>query len=853
MRKPLIHLHSDLDAAASEGVIVTGTRRQARELKYAYDHQKLKDKKTSWKSARILPVKTWLQHCYESFPTELKTQTILPQNSSLIIAEGSAPLDIVRSHTAQFMEAWDLCWETNLWRDRSEIGQTENGKLFLRWADAFQKNLKNNSSITVNELPLRIISALKQGWVPPHSICLFGLSHTTPCLSELFKLLSLQGLTKTYETRIRPAAKTSDIIEFGTTDQEILGATIWARNALSNNPHDCRIGIVVDDIEKNYGSIRRQIGSAFPDITNLDEIVNIGSGQPLLTESLCTDTLDFLDWFKCPQDYRKLEKWSNRPYFCKLALPKQLSHTLPERLTLNELAKLSNNKQLLELMHKFEASDLSNITNGIQLVVDLLDMAGWNEISSDSEYFQVREQILDVLAETASMNFLKHTTWEDLVSTIRTTADSRSSAPKTTFAPIQIIGRHDLSELEFDLLWVSGMSDSSWPGRNRPNIFIPNRIQGRVETLAATPNSWLKHTSEITQNWRTSTGKLQFSYALRDGENDSRPSILVPFNKIAQPSKVLPNTNLISFGHPWIQNTGMNATERFVDDFGSIVPINQTLRGGSSLIRNQTLCAFRGWAKHRLDLKERLSPHRFPSLLDRGNMVHNLLHELTKGKESKLDIANITDKEVDEALNQILTSFNTIPPVTLAQEKKRFKKIITTWIDAETARPDYTIEDVEQEREIQLAELHIKIRLDRIDRINDGSVIIIDYKTGSSTLTSWKPPRMSEPQLPLYAISDDEVNAIAFMSISDDSVRLRGLGDPAIEDKNIYSPQFFNEESFISLKNVWHESLLKTSSEFMAGYAKVEPLDPNKTCRQCDLQSLCRIYALHQPKHNHAR
>ena len=112
---------------------------------------------------------------------------------------------------------------------------------------------------------------------------------------------------------------------------------------------------------------------------------------------------------------------------------------------------------------------------------------------------------------------------------------------------------------------------------------------------------------------------------------------------------------------------------------------------------------------------------------------------------------------------------------------------------------------------------------------------------------------MSEPQLPLYAISDDEVNAIAFMSISDDSVRLRGLGDLAIEDKNIYSPQFFNEESFISLKNVWRESLLKTSSEFMAGYAKVEPLDPNKTCRQCDLQSLCRIYALHQPKHNHAR
>ena len=173
---------------------------------------------------------------------------------------------------------------------------------------------------------------------------------------------------------------------------------------------------------------------------------------------------------------------------------------------------------------------------------------------------------------------------------------------------------------------------------------------------------------------------------------------------------------------------------------------------------------------------------------------------------------------------------------------------MNTWIESERARPDYTIEDVEQEREIQLGNLLIKIRLDRIDRTNDNSVLIIDYKTGSSSLASWKPPRMPEPQLPLYAVSDENVGAIAFMHINIDSVRLRGIGDPAMEDKNIDSPDTFDEETFISLKTRWRESLLKTSSEFMAGYAKVDPFDPNRTCRQCDLHSLCRIYSLQQPK-----
>jgi hypothetical protein len=43
------------------------------------------------------------------------------------------------------------------------------------------------------------------------------------------------------------------------------------------------------------------------------------------------------------------------------------------------------------------------------------------------------------------------------------------------------------------------------------------------------------------------------------------------------------------------------------------------------------------------------------------------------------------------------------------------------------------------------------LRLDRIDRLNDGSLLVIDYKTGDVSPKSWDLPRPDDVQLPLYA------------------------------------------------------------------------------------------------------
>ena len=59
----------------------------------------------------------------------------------------------------------------------------------------------------------------------------------------------------------------------------------------------------------------------------------------------------------------------------------------------------------------------------------------------------------------------------------------------------------------------------------------------------------------------------------------------------------------------------------------------------------------------------------------------------------------------------------------------------------------------------------LALRLDRVDRLDDGSIAVIDYKTGGDAEPdAWLGERPRLPQLPLYAeaLGVDRVSAVAF-------------------------------------------------------------------------------------------
>ena len=81
----------------------------------------------------------------------------------------------------------------------------------------------------------------------------------------------------------------------------------------------------------------------------------------------------------------------------------------------------------------------------------------------------------------------------------------------------------------------------------------------------------------------------------------------------------------------------------------------------------------------------------------------------------------------------------------------RLIRLVTEWLLYESARVPFTVVETELETEVSIDGLELDLRLDRIDRLNDGSLLVIDYKSGDVSPKLWDLPRPDDVQLPLYA------------------------------------------------------------------------------------------------------
>src|SRR5690554_341004 len=82
-------------------------------------------------------------------------------------------------------------------------------------------------------------------------------------------------------------------------------------------------------------------------------------------------------------------------------------------------------------------------------------------------------------------------------------------------------------------------------------------------------------------------------------------------------------------------------------------------------------------------------------------------------------------------------------------EKERLVRLLTLWLEQEKTRPPFKVIAVEEAQDIVFSGLQLKLRIDRIDQLESGDLLLIDYKTGSPKMKSWLSERPDEPQLPL--------------------------------------------------------------------------------------------------------
>jgi ATP-dependent helicase/DNAse subunit B len=141
----------------------------------------------------------------------------------------------------------------------------------------------------------------------------------------------------------------------------------------------------------------------------------------------------------------------------------------------------------------------------------------------------------------------------------------------------------------------------------------------------------------------------------------------------------------------------------------------------------------------------------------------------------------------------------------------------------------------------------LSLRLDRIDRMKDNSLLVIDYKTGNVSPSAWELPRAEDVQLPLYAgfaLDGEEIGGLAFAKLRKGETcfagKVRKPKEMLIATLNGTSSLVkkpLNDEDLTE----WRLYIGQMARDFLAGCADVNPIDVGKTCERCDLQALCRI------------
>jgi ATP-dependent helicase/nuclease subunit B len=160
------------------------------------------------------------------------------------------------------------------------------------------------------------------------------------------------------------------------------------------------------------------------------------------------------------------------------------------------------------------------------------------------------------------------------------------------------------------------------------------------------------------------------------------------------------------------------------------------------------------YARHILRLKALEPLDQDPGAADLGSAVHEALHEFTRKFPHALpsDALALLRAEGEEAFRPWLDR-----PNVWAFWQPRFQRIASWWLAMERERrtPLMTSIATEVDGALELAEIAapftLTARADRIDSFRDGSLTIIDYKTG-------QPPMQGDiergfaPQLALEAV-----------------------------------------------------------------------------------------------------
>lgn len=884
---------STFEALKAGATLVTAGHRLARVLLADFNARMAAGGRSAWPGADILPWQAWLERLWQELSETGAADRILLtplQELALwerLIEEWDAHDSLLAAAAAAraAQETWQLA---HAWRlsPEAQSEASEDTRVFAGWAARYRQECERRGWLDNARLPDRLLDAIRAGALAlPARLELAGFDERTPQQQQLLDALSAAGCAVVQSPPAATAARAVRLA-FNVEAEEEAAMAQWVRGRLAANPA-ARIGVVVPELAPRRAAIVRALedalapDSVLPGQASRERPFNLSLGLPLADYPVVQAALTMLRLGAPAQrddrlDLLEIGALLRSPFTgaaqseaaARARLDAQLREAREPYVRLAHVserarataacshlaARLQAWRTALEALPRKQAPG-----RWAAAFAGLVRALGWpGERGLSSAEFQALEAWREQLGALSALDaVLPVVDYDAALHHLEAAVRNRLFQPQSAEAPVQVLGVLEASGLAFDHLWIVGLHDEAWPPAPSPNPLLPIRRQRELNMPRSSPERELAVARRVTARLLAAGTETVVSCSLREADRVRHASPL-----IADLPEVEFEKELTDVAPRYRERIHAGAALEAIDDWRGPTPAASHVAGGTAVIADQSACPFRAYARHRLAARPPDCPESGLGPADRGWLVHGALEALWSELQTQAHLLALDEDAcraaVARAAHTALARLQRRRPFTLAArfralEQERLEALLHEWLARERERAPFTVAGVEARRTLRVGALEFAARVDRVDVLENGARLVIDYKTGAPKIASWFEARPREPQLPLYALyglaDGNRAGAVAFARVKHGACAWLGLaraagappGVTALADSD-YAQEY---ASWTALEESWRAALERLADEFRRGHAAADPRD-DQTCRDCEQKPFCRIHELNE-------
>lgn len=887
-----------LNKITASTLVLVPTRSLVNALQEQYASYQVSEGNTVWETPNILVWQDYLrllwQHNKHQYADNYKLTSA--QQSLLIwqriikdskYNETELTLLNVQQTAKAVHKSWRLMQDWLISEQELANNHDADSKQFLLWIERYQTLCQNKRWLDGSLLAKKL---LQQHSTPFEQLIWYAWDLKTGIQQQFSELYQSQGkqVTDNTMTDVSDSAKQVEYVKYANEEQELKTVLQRARHIIETEPQ-ASIALVIPDLTERRNQVeamakqvfypgqtplevqsvnkayRFSLGNAFAQWPQINTALSV---LELLKNSASFNEISALlrnghlpHWRNLQIDCIYLERWLKQKN-CRRLSVHNLQYELHECLSFNQQyqrpfieSALSEKFDLaIEFINQLQQQEkLKSLKQWRETFSEWLTLWGWRDNQLNSVQYQVYERWEIVLEEYAGLDAVQAPVeLRRALEILNHLCRESVFSPQAGVSPLLISGIFEAIGQPVDYLLLTGMSDN-YPPQDKADAFIPRSLLRKAHYPEADAESAFMQAEKVIKSLQHYAHNISVSFAVSSSGKDDKQQLMSPLFRTQsfQSVPLLDNNQ-----QPIIQ------LQNYQDTQGPAWPANLKPDGGSRIFENQSVCQFKAFVSHQLGLERAEEPEFGLNAMDRGNIVHELLERLwnTLKSSSALHTMNeqesdkLIEKTVSDYLQQEHSHYQFDRKQLLKIEQPRLIRLLKQWLEVERSarKMGFTVSATEQRRDSQFAGVPFRIIIDRIDTLDDGSQLIIDYKTGSSDKPAdWIGERPKKPQLPLYLTAlmadgdyQQQIAGISYGRVRYNDAQYAGFAEHNnIADKIGLPKEKYKPKEWQQQVQEWQQVLQQLAQDFLAGKAEVNPVDES-VCQYCELESVCRINQL---------